>query len=174
MTHRFQGDAERFEVLAEFIADRYGRSVRHIADVAGGQGMLARVLTKRHGYAAEVIDPRGWALRGVAARTATFGSSDATYYDLVVGLHPDEATRAVAEAASVRPVVLVPCCNFWDRSRRLGRNALIDAIAHDYRTRHVDCEVVELGFRGPMNRALVSTPPAARFRMTSTRARACR
>lgn len=161
-THRFRGDTSRFEVVAEFIADRFGRSVRYIADVAGGQGMLSRVLNKRHGYEAEVVDPRGWALRGVKARAASFDSNDASYYDLIVGLHPDEATRAVVEAASIRPAVLVPCCNFWDRSKRLGRNALIDAIADYYREHDVLADVIDLGFRGPMNKSLVSTPPGAR------------
>jgi hypothetical protein len=157
--HRFHGDPERFDVLASFVADRYGRTVHHVADVAGGQGMLARALTKKHGYAAEVVDPRGWALRGVAAQTDTFAPDDASYYDLIIGLHPDEATRAVAEAATVRPVVLVPCCNFWDRTRRLGRDALIGAIADYYASREIVYDVVPLGFKGPMNMALVSSPP---------------
>ncbi|MGH3453908.1 MAG: hypothetical protein ACRDP2_05790, partial [Nocardioidaceae bacterium] len=43
--HRFHGDPERFDVLASFVADRYGRTVHHIADVVGGQGMLSRVAT---------------------------------------------------------------------------------------------------------------------------------
>src|SRR5438309_1265876 len=109
--HRFHGDPERFDVVASFVADRYGRTVRHIADVAGGQGMLARVLTKKHGYRVEVVDPRGWTLRGVASQTETFAPDDASFYDLIIGLHPDEATRAVVHAAIVRPVVVVPCCN---------------------------------------------------------------
>ncbi len=157
--HRFYGDPERFEVVASFIAERYGRTVHHIADIAGGQGMLARVLTKKHGYNAEVVDPRGWTLRGVASQTEDFVPEAASYYDLVVGLHPDEATRAVALSATVRPVVLVPCCNFWDRTRKLGRNALLDAISEFYAANGVDHERVELEFRGPQNLALVSTPP---------------
>jgi hypothetical protein len=96
----------------------------------------------------------------VRSQTTTFGPDDASYYDLVVGLHPDEATRAVAEAAVLRPVVLVPCCNFWDRSQRLGRDALIAAIAEFYTAREVVHELVELDFRGPTNLALVSAPPA--------------
>ena len=158
--HRFRGDSARFDAVADFIAERFGKSIRYVADVAGGQGMLARVLAKRHGYEAEVVDPRGWALRGVASRAAAFTAADASYYDLIVGLHPDAATRAIVEAATMRPAVLVPCCNFWDRSRRLGRNALLEAIAEHYRTVHVPAELVELPFDGPMNRALVSTPPS--------------
>lgn len=159
--HRFHGDPERFDTVASFIAERYGRTVHHIADVAGGQGMLSRVLNKRYGYDAEVVDPRGWTLRGVGAQAAEFTRDDASYYDLIVGLHPDEATRAVAEAATVRPVVLVPCCNFWDRSRRLGQDALVAAIAGFYADNSIEHEVVELSLRGPKNLALVSTPPVS-------------
>ena len=48
--HRFHGDAKRFEVVAAFIYDRYGRGIQHIADVAGGQGMLCRILRKKYNY----------------------------------------------------------------------------------------------------------------------------
>src|SRR5207302_8351707 len=100
----------------------------------------------------------GWTLRGVASQTETFTPDDASYYDLIVGLHPDEATRAVAEAATVRPALLVPCCNFWDRTQKLGRDALLDAIAAFYEAHGVDYERVEFDFSGPQNVALVSTP----------------
>ncbi len=42
--HRFHGDPQRFEIMAENVADRYWKSVAYIADVAGGQGMLSRIL----------------------------------------------------------------------------------------------------------------------------------
>jgi hypothetical protein len=60
----FHGDPSRFPTLAELIAERFGREVRHVADVAGGQGMLTRLLRKKN-YDAVVIDPRGWRLRKV-------------------------------------------------------------------------------------------------------------
>ncbi len=44
--HRFHGDPARFEVVAAFIADRFP-DARYVADVAGGQGMLTRILRKR-------------------------------------------------------------------------------------------------------------------------------
>jgi hypothetical protein len=155
--HRLHGDPRRFEALADFIAGRYGNSVKYIADVAGGQGMLAKLLAKR-GYDAEVVDPRGWAMKGVAARPEAFSPALADYYDLIVGLHPDEATRAVATAALVRPAILVPCCNFWS-AEKLGRDALLDAIARYYVGRGVRCERVTFDFRGPKNIGLVSEPP---------------
>ena len=62
--HRFHGDPERFDVVAEFINGKYGKSIRYIADVAGGRGMLSRILRKRYNYESEVVDPRGWKPRG--------------------------------------------------------------------------------------------------------------
>src|SRR6185295_10519111 len=122
--HRFHGDPTRFQVIADFIADRYWRDVRYIADVAGGQGLLARILSKQYNYECEVIDPRGWVLKGVQNRQAEYLASMATYYDLIVGLHCDEALREVASSALVRPVVLVPCCNFWSEEK-LGTQELL-------------------------------------------------
>ena len=126
--HRFHGDPARFEVVARFIADRFP-DARYVADVAGGQGMLTRILRKRFGFEAEVVDPRGWALKGVPARAELYTPEMADYYDLVVGLHPDQALRSVVESAGKVEVLVVPCCNFWARDRRLGRDELIEQIS---------------------------------------------
>ncbi len=156
--HRFHGDANRFEVVAAFIYERYGRNIQYIADVAGGRGMLCRILQKKYNYECEVIDPRGWTLKGVDNRQVELDPSMAGYYDLIVGLHPDEATRAVAEAALVRPAVLIPCCNFWSEEK-LGRDELVEAIEDFYRQHHVRFERVTFEFEGPKNIGLVSEPP---------------
>ena len=153
--HRFHGDPARFEVVAEFIYDRYGTSVRYIADVAGGQGMLCRILRKKYNYECEVVDPRGWTLKGVPGRAAELDMELAAYYDLIVGLHPDEATRAVAQAALVRPTILIPCCNFWSEEK-LGRDELVEAIEDYYREHGVSFERVVFPFKGPKNVGLVS------------------
>ncbi|MCE5259900.1 MAG: hypothetical protein LLG44_12725 [Chloroflexi bacterium] len=156
--HRFHGAPERFEVLADFINERYGASVKYIADVAGGQGMLTRLLNKRYNYACEVVDPRGWLLTGVPGCQETFSPALAGYYDLVVGLHPDEATRAVAEAALTCRVILIPCCNFWSEEK-LGRDELVAAIERYYAEHRVRYERVAFGFTGPKNIGIVSEPP---------------
>ncbi len=156
--HRFHGDPDRFEVVADFIYQRYGRSIRYVADVAGGQGMLCRLLRKKYNYDCEVVDPRGWTLRGVPGRAARLDPSQAAYYDLIVGLHPDEATRAVAEAALVRPAILIPCCNFWS-AEKLGQDELVEAIESYYREQRVRFERVIFPFRGPKNIGIVSEPP---------------
>ncbi|GHJ47216.1 hypothetical protein Cs7R123_45580 [Catellatospora sp. TT07R-123] len=156
--HRFHGDETRFDVLAEFITTRFPQA-RYVADVAGGQGMLTRLLRKRFGLEAEVVDPRGWTLKGVPARAEPYLAALADYYDLIVGLHPDEALREVVDSARVRPVLVVPCCNFWDRDRKLGRDELLAAITAHHRALGGRCEHVELAFRGPKNHALVLLPP---------------
>jgi hypothetical protein len=156
--HRCHGDPTRFDVVAKFIYDYYGTRVRYIADVAGGQGLLARELNKRFHYQAEVVDPRGHALLGVPARAEEFSPALASYYDLIVGLHPDEATRAVAEAALQRPTIIIPCCNFWSEEK-LGRDELVEAIEAYCATNRIHCERVKFAFNGPKNIGLVTAPP---------------
>lgn len=147
-------------MVAAFIYEWYGRSVQYIADVAGGRGMLCRILTKKYNYDCEVIDPRGWTLKGVDGRQTELDPALASYYDLIVGLHPDEATRAVAEAALVRPAIVIPCCNFWSEEK-LGRDELVEAIEVYYRRHRVRFERVTFDFKGPKNIGIVSEPPKA-------------
>ena len=155
VAHRFHGSPERFEVLADFIDQRYKGEIKHIADVAGGQGMLSRLLNKR-GFEAEVIDPRGWTMVGVASRKEEYIANMADYYDLIVGLHPDEALRPVVESAKIRPVVVVPCCNFWDLSKKLGRDALLDEIEKFFRANGIKFERIIFDFKGPQNIGLIT------------------
>ncbi len=155
--HRFHGDDTRFQVVADYIADRYWKSIKYIADVAGGRGMLSRILSKKYNYACEVIDPRGWVLKGVENQSQEFDPTWATYYDLIVGLHPDEALRAVAQAALIRPAIMIPCCNFWSEEK-LGRDQLIEAVEDYYRQHRVIFERVMFPFKGPKNIGIVSKP----------------
>jgi hypothetical protein len=150
----------RFEVVADFVVARFPEA-RYVADVAGGQGMLARLLAKRHNLEAEVVDPRGWRLKGVGGREEEYTAAMADYYDLVIGLHPDQALREVVLSAERSPVVVVPCCNFWTRERKLGRSELLAAIGAHHESRGGACDHVELAFRGPHNHALVLTPAPA-------------
>ncbi len=85
----------------------------------------------------------------------------AGYYDLVVGLHPDQATRAVAESALTTPTILIPCCNFWSRKEKLGRDALLGEIEKYYDKNNVAHKKVSFDFSGPKNIGLVTKPPVA-------------
>ena len=82
----------------------------------------------------------------------------ADFYDLIIGLHPDEATRAVAQAALVRPVILIPCCNFWS-DEKLGRDELVEAIGEYYSENSITFNRVTFKFKGPKNIGIVSEPP---------------
>lgn len=155
--HRLYGAPERFEVLAEFVYDTYGSRVDYIADVAGGQGLLTRILNKKYHYHSEVVDPRGWVLKGVPNRQEEFRPEMAPFYDLVIGLHPDEATRAVAEAALIRPAIIVPCCNFWSEEK-LGQAELTAAIEDFFTSRGVRFQRVTFKFKGPKNIGILSEP----------------
>jgi hypothetical protein len=159
--YNFHGDPARFPAVASLISRVYGRSIRYIADVAGGQGLLARLLRNRFGYDAEVVDPRGWRIKGVPGREEAFDPRQASYYDLVVGVHPDQATRAIAVSALYTRTLLVPCCNFWDRSRRLGTIALVESLEAFYRKYQVRHQRVIIDIRGPKNIVLL-TEPASR------------
>ena len=155
--HAFHGAPHRFDVIAMFVNAYFGNHVQYIADVAGGQGMLSRLLNKRYNYDTEVIDPRGRRIKGVPGREEEFAPEMANYYDLVVGLHPDEATRALAEAAQRRPALIVPCCNFWSEEK-LGRDELVGAIEHFYRENSIKFDRITFPFRGPKNIGILSLP----------------
>ena len=151
------GAEGRFEIVADFIYERFGRSIRYIADVAGGQGMLSRILTKKYNYQCEVIDPRGYVLKGVANRQSEYSADMAGYYDLVIGLHPDEATRPVVESAHTTPVLVVPCCNFWDTTRKLGTKALVEEIEKYLTEQKIPFEEVQFPFKGPKNVGILTS-----------------
>jgi hypothetical protein len=53
------------------------------------------------------------------------------------------------------------CCNFWSEEK-LGRDELVEAIAHYYREHGVSFERVVFPFKGPKNVGLVSNPPVVR------------
>jgi len=153
-----RGDDSRFEIVAGYVYDRFGKSVRHIADVAGGRGLLSRILNKKYNYEAEVIDPRGYALLGVPIRQCEYTPDMAPMYDLIIGLHPDGATRAVAESAMRRPVLLVPCCNEWDKTQKLGSRELVRAIVDYLDGLGVPSETVTFNFKKPKNIGIVAGP----------------
>lgn len=157
--HKFHGDPNRFWVVAEYIIQNYGRTIKRIADVGGGQGMLTRILRKKFNYDAQVIDSKGWTLVGVPARKETYVADMADYYDLIVGLHPDAALKEVVISALVRPVIVIPCCNFWDKSKKLGREALLGEIEKFYQKYNIKYQRVEFNFSPPKNIGLVTQPP---------------
>lgn len=150
------GDENRFEIIAEYIYHRYGNSIKYIADVAGGQGLLSRILNKKYNYEAEVIDPRGFVLKGVPSKQCEYTPDMAAFYDLIIGLHPDAATRAVAESAAYRPILLIPCCNEWDKTRKLGSRELVQAITEYLDSKNIPNEIVTFNIKKPKNIGIIT------------------
>lgn len=145
------GAKNRFEEVAKFVHSRFGSSIKYIADVAGGQGVLSRILNKKYNYESEVIDPRHYQLIGVRNRECEYNSGMADYYDLIIGLHPDEAIREVVESSNTTPVLVLPCCNFWDRKKKLGVKELIAEISKWLSDNHIKYEIIAFNFKGPKN-----------------------
>ena len=116
------GDRRRFEILSDFIARNFNPC--SVADVAGGTGMLSYHLTTK-GFDCTVIDPRKSDLpkdyrtkarrQGIQIkrRRTEFLHSMAKEFDLVVGLHPDQATENICIAGLKKKCVIVPCCYYW-------------------------------------------------------------
>jgi Ser/Thr protein kinase RdoA (MazF antagonist) len=127
------GDARRFEVFARFIRRTFPAATS-VADVAGGHGELAFWLGEL-GLRPVVIDPRPvtfprWIHRRLRKRAVCGGrrigieriervvarveDADLRRFDLVVALHPDEATEPVVRAAVAHGAdfAVVPCCVF--------------------------------------------------------------
>lgn len=145
------GSEERFEEIARFVYDRFGNSIKYIADVAGGQGMLSRILSKKYNYDVELIDPRHYQIVGVKNRECYYKSDMAGYYDLIIGLHPDGAIRDVVESAKTRQVLVVPCCNFWDKTKKLGTKEMIVEISKWLDENKIKYEIITFKFKGPKN-----------------------
>jgi len=145
------GSEERFEEIARFVYDRFGNSIKYIADVARGQEMLSRILSKKYNYDVEVIDPRHYQIVGVKNRECYYKSDMAGYYDLIIGLHPDGAIRDVVESAKTRQVLVVPCCNFWDKTKKLGTKEMIVEISKWLYENKIKYEIITFKFKGPKN-----------------------
>lgn len=124
------GDGRRFKEFAAFIEQTFPEAY-NIVDVAGGHGDLAFCL---HGLGKRpvIVDPREArfsgrirrALRKEAIRTGKVvqmerrctrvQNVDLREFDLIVALHPDEATEPVLRSAIAHGIdfAVVPCCVF--------------------------------------------------------------
>jgi hypothetical protein len=103
-------DKRRFDLFAELLVSRFG-DARRVYDVAGGQGRLNEALVKR-GLSVTTFDLRHKHLP-VQYAQRPFTLDEACACDLVVGMHPDGATRVIIEYAAKHRVgfAVVPCCS---------------------------------------------------------------
>ncbi|AKF81056.1 hypothetical protein SAMN05443572_109310 [Myxococcus fulvus] len=102
-------DKRRFDLFADFIVSRF--VAPRVFDVAGGQGRLNEALTRR-GRAVTTFDLRHKHLP-VAYAQRIFTLEEPCEAELVVGMHPDGATRVIIEYAARHrlPFAVVPCCS---------------------------------------------------------------
>jgi hypothetical protein len=141
------GDRNRAWDFAHFIDRTFPRATR-IADVAGGHGELSYWLQEL-GRVPVVIEPRDvriprWIHRDLRKRAVREGrlttinrivapveDVDLRAFDLVVGLHPDEATEPAVRAAHAYDLdfAVVPCCVFPLDGRAYSRQGWIDYLA---------------------------------------------
>jgi SAM-dependent methyltransferase len=127
------GDNRRFVVFADFIKRNFPNAC-HVADIGGGSGLLSLELVKR-GYQPTVFEPSknnsSAAMRRAARKRCTplqgtqginrsrlavgdtrLCRSILEDYDLLVGMHPDEATEIIVRLGLGlrKPFAVVPCC----------------------------------------------------------------
>jgi hypothetical protein len=102
-------DKRRFDIFASFLVERF--AAPRIFDIAGGQGRLNEALTKL-GRTVTTFDLRHKHLP-VRYAQRIFTLEEPCETDLLVGMHPDGATRVIIEYAALhrRPFAVVPCCS---------------------------------------------------------------
>ncbi len=103
-------DKRRFELFARYLRDRFP-SARRVFDVAGGMGRL-NVELARVGFEPLTFDVRHKRLP-VPFAERRFTLEEPCACELVVGMHPDGATRLIVEYAARHkvPYSIVPCCS---------------------------------------------------------------
>jgi hypothetical protein len=102
-------DKRRFDLFARLIVERF--PAPRIFDIAGGQGRLNEALT-RLGRMVTTFDLRHKHLP-VRYAQRPFTLEEPCECDLLVGMHPDGATRLIITYAARHrlPFAVVPCCS---------------------------------------------------------------
>jgi len=108
------GDSKRFTLFAQYIFKNFPiQKYTRIADIAGGKGYLQKELCKL-GYIVTTYDKRHHHIKDsfLKFKYKYFDKNIKEEYDLLIGLHPDEATDVIITEAYNRkiPFVIVPCC----------------------------------------------------------------
>jgi hypothetical protein len=109
------GDPRRFDLFGKLIVEVFpSHQYKKVADIAGGKGYLQTNL-RGHGYDVTTYDERQGRRDRPGRfqyRYQLFGSHIKERYDLLVGMHPDEATDVIINEAAKRkiPFVVCPCC----------------------------------------------------------------
>jgi hypothetical protein len=137
------GDERRGQIFAQFIVKQFPKAQR-VLDVAGGKGQVARFEGRAHPRIKYI---KGWFTE----------DSEMPDCDVVVGMHPDEATAEIVLYAVKHrlPFAVVPCCRKGRHSENVnypGWLAKLRSLACGY-----DTYEAGLKMRG-MNTVVVGKP----------------
>jgi len=108
------GDINRGPIFATFIKKQFPK-IKTILCVADGKGMVARSLANK-GFVVKVIEPKprleGNTHKNIIYKKGYFTRIHSIEEDIIVAMHPDEATIEVIKAATKqkKPFAIVPCC----------------------------------------------------------------
>jgi hypothetical protein len=103
-------DKRRFDLFADMLRGTFPEA-RRVFDVAGGMGKLNEALTRR-GCEVITFDRRHKHLP-VKFAEREFTLDEPCEAELIVGMHPDGATRVIIDYAAKHgvPFAIVPCCS---------------------------------------------------------------
>lgn len=109
------GDSRRFDLFSNVIKSNFPPHLySSVADIAGGKGYLQRALREKGYKNVVTFDKRKKHIRfrGVNFRYGYFDERIEDEFNLLVAMHPDEATDVTIVEASKRnlPFVICPCC----------------------------------------------------------------
>ena len=127
------GDTKRFDAYAKYLSKNFPKQCT-VADVAGGKGYLQTALRGIGFENVVTFDKR----KGRKDRPKMryqyryFGSEVKENFDLLVGLHPDEATDVIITEAWKRKIAfsIVPCCVMPKTRTYWGAHNYSDWIKH--------------------------------------------
>lgn len=144
-------DQRRFELFADLLVARF--SAPRVFDVAGGMGKLNEALTRR-GRAVTTFDSRHKHLPVTYAQRP-FALDEPCEAGLVVGMHPDGATRVIIAYAARHGLgfAVVPCCS----DNGMPYKPWMRHLAEVARTAGLEVEELALPMEGRA-RVLCSTP----------------
>lgn len=139
------GDSRRFDLFAKMIRKQFPTKLYPlVADVAGGKGYLQHAL-REHGYEVTTFDKQNKTRKAgkMKYKRRYFNDKIEDKFNLIVGMHPDEATDVIIVEAAKReiPFLVCPCC--------VKPNVVLYWGKHSYKNwcAHLEKLANRLGFR---------------------------
>lgn len=137
------GDPRRFHMMAEAVAEIWPDQNIRYADIAAGKGYLRSALYQLGYQNGICFDKRPNKAGRKHYQYRYFDRHVRNEFDLLLGMHPDEATDIIITEAARRqiPFVIVPCCAYPTVSTFWGSQRDYKGWMH-----HIACYAERLGF----------------------------